>query len=488
MRSSRSIPPLALLLFWICVYGLTTYPGPGGRINYGDSVWKQIIPISGCTPHVTGFPQYILISKLFNQLPSQLPPFRSAAYRVASISVVFGALAVLMLYAIMGELGLGRWAAAWTASIYGASYTFWTQATEAEAYTLNAFLFASVTWLFLRSQRTGRQAFLLAGCLLYALSFGTHVTLILLLPGLFFLIWRRDPAVFKSPELIAWAMGCVLLSLLQYLYLHQVYFSDTAFADFADFLTGGRWKNEALQFQAFRLTQELTRLAWLMEKQFTFLGLALAGLGAWRLYQASRTILAFFLLVFFCYVTFSLGYKIADIEVYYLPAFMILAVFAGIGISWLGERKQRTALAIGAVVLIWQASLNILVRDIVVRENPYLENLVELAKQTPPGSTLLLTDPEWMAGFYYTQLADYITYSGEFGSLRIEPPQKWPRCPPLPNRYTHRVLADPQNLQTGESFYLRRADEGRLPWPHDLSLHWSAARRESDILLARRRE
>lgn len=480
--------PAALFLLWLGVYGLTAFPGPGGRINYGDSVWKQTMP-SGCTPHVTGFPQYILLTKLFNQLPPQLPFFRSAAYRITSISVLFGALSVAILYAIGRRLQLGEWAAAWCASIYGASYTFWTQATEAEVYTLNAFFVASVLWLFLRYQSTSRQIYLLGGCLVYALSFGNHVTMILLLPGLLFLLWRHNSTVFRNPKLIAWALGCVVLSLFQYLYLHQAYFKTLGLLEFLDLLTGAGWREKLLLFEAWRLLPDLLWLARLMEKQFTLLGLATAVLGIWHLFRTRRRDLAFFLLISFSYIIFSLGYRIGDIQVYYLPAFLILSLFAGCGLSWLGGRGKWIVSVVGAAILVWQLSLNILLRDIVVRDNPPLENLVELLERTPEGSTLLLsTEPAEAAAFHYTQLAHYVSYTGEFGDIRIEPPEAWPPCPSLSEGRPYRLVTDPENLDSEDVFYLRRYDRASIPLSHHLSLHRKAAEQESDIMVARRRE
>lgn len=479
--------PAALLALFLCIYSLTVFPGPGGRVNYGDSVWKQTIPIGDCTPHVTGFPQYILLSKLFNQLPAQFPLFGSAAYRITSISVLFGALTVLMLYSVVRQLGLQKLPAALTACIFGASYTFWTQATEAEVYTLNTFLFASVIGLLLGFHRTHKAPFLAAGCLVYALSFGNHVSMILLLPALFFLIWDRDRSVFTNPKWIAWALGCVLLSLLQYVYLHQSFFSQTGFAEFLDFMTGGGWKKEVFQFQPGRLAWEIARLAVLTEQQFTPLGCLVAALGALRLYRDSRKLLAFFLLVYVSYVVFSLGYNIGDIQVYYLPAYWVMAVFVGFGLLWLSDLRRWSVPLVCGIILSWQVTDNLFFRDILVQENTYLANLMELVERTPRGSTLLLTaERNWEARFYYSQLANYMSYSGEFGDVRIVSSSDWPRCRPLPAEPTHRILTDPKELLREKEFYLRRSDRPLVDGHFDVSLYWKAPKPEADILLAQR--
>lgn len=487
----RRLPPLALLSVFLCLYSLTVFPGPGGRINYGDSVWNQTLPIGGCTPHVTGFPLYILLSKLFNRLPPQIPLFRSAAYRVTSISVVFGALTVLMLYALGHELGLSRQAAAFSSCIFGVSYTFWTQATEAEVYTLNTFLVTLSVWLFLRYRKTGRQVFLLEGFLVYALSLGNHPTIIFLIPGLLYLLWDTTPPVFRNTRLVAWALFCVLLSLLQYVYLYHAYFNGAGLLEFLDFLTGGRWKAEFFQFQPGRLKGELTRLGSLMMQQFSLLGLAIIPLGIGKLYSTSRRKVAFLLLVFSCFAVWSLSYNLGDeIQVYYLPSFLVAAVFLGFGLDWLGSLGKGVVPLASVLILVWQGWVNLFQSDILTHENPYLSNLVELIEHVPEGSTLLLTgEVEWRASFFYTNLANYLSYSGEFGRLRITPPTNWPYCPPLAQGSHYRIITNPQDGKSEDQIYLRRSSVGLIvSSKYRLSLHWKHTVSESDILVARRRE
>ena len=328
-RLQKLVLPSALFLSFLVIYGLTVFPGPGGRVNYGDSVWKQIIPISDCLPHVTGFPQYILLSKLFNSTLAQTSFLQTAAYRIAALSVLFGSLTLVMVFALASSLGLGRLGSLAAALVLGTSYTFWTQATEAELYTLNTFLVATVLWLFIRFHLRKRVRYLFLGCLVYGLSFGTHLSTILCLPGLIFMVWASDRSVFWNAGWISAAAALAVLGATQYLYLYVVYFPDAGLWEFLDFVTGGGWKEQMLLLSTPYLKSGGVELVRLLTREFGLPGLVIIGAGAWRFFRSSRILFLCLSTVLATYIAFSASFLIGDIQVYFLPAYIVMAIFAG---------------------------------------------------------------------------------------------------------------------------------------------------------------
>src|SRR5215210_1849555 len=83
--------------------------------------------------HPTGYPTYMMLTHLFTYLP-----VGDVAYRVNLASAVYGVAAVVVVYAAGLRLGGRVVAAAAGALAFGVSETFWSQATIAEVYTLNA--------------------------------------------------------------------------------------------------------------------------------------------------------------------------------------------------------------------------------------------------------------------------------------------------------------------------------------------------------------
>ncbi len=114
-------------------------------------------------PHSPGTPLYVLVGKVFTLLPLPL----TIAQKVNLLSAVFGALAVLVAYLIMAEVlslmfgrmknGLEKFIH-YSGPVAGALYltfsdTFWWNATEAEVYSLSAFLMGLTVLLALKWYR-----------------------------------------------------------------------------------------------------------------------------------------------------------------------------------------------------------------------------------------------------------------------------------------------------------------------------------------------
>ncbi len=142
--------------------------------------------------HPPGYPLYSMAAGLFTQLP-----FGSPAFRVHLCSAVFGALACVVLWCITARF-TGSRSAAWVAALgYGFSGTFWSQATVAEVYSLNAFLFFLLLWFCTNPivaesslRQRQRDATWIAG--IFGLSLANHWPLMLLsAPALLVAAWPR---------------------------------------------------------------------------------------------------------------------------------------------------------------------------------------------------------------------------------------------------------------------------------------------------------
>jgi hypothetical protein len=91
------------------------------------------------TPHNPGYPLYVLITHVFSYVP-----IGSVAYRINLFSALCGAGACVLMWLVFRRQGLGAVGAAGLAWAFGFGLTFWSQATQAEVYTLAALLFAAV--------------------------------------------------------------------------------------------------------------------------------------------------------------------------------------------------------------------------------------------------------------------------------------------------------------------------------------------------------
>ena len=178
---------MALAAIAFIIYELTL--APSVATIFDDSLELQVVTYTLGIAHPPGYPLYTLLGQLFTLLPLGDP-----AYRVNMMSAVFGAVAVGFTYALCRQLFCYRASAAVGALALAISPVFWSQATIAEVYTLNAAFLAATLWLALwaASARDNwpvavQRIYLLA--VVYGFSLTHHRMALLLLPALVAYLW-----------------------------------------------------------------------------------------------------------------------------------------------------------------------------------------------------------------------------------------------------------------------------------------------------------
>jgi hypothetical protein len=283
-------------------------------------------------------------------------------------------------------------AAALAAGIFTVTPTFWSQAIIAEVYALHALFVATILWLVLRhhavmpqnrsSEHTPQVYFGTAPkisaddvspaepayenhkrppktrsskLLVFALGLGLthHSTTILLLPAVLLFFWVRrkssDWAAFEigSTKSLATYALLFVTPLLLYLYLPLIASStpystlilsdtrtltlyDNSVPGFLRHVTGTVF---AGGLQPTAVGVERLLLVWqLLRQQVSWTGIILAVVGLINLWQ--RRQVAFLLLTsiaFLSYVAFNLIYFIGDVFVLFIPAWLIVCLWIGIG-------------------------------------------------------------------------------------------------------------------------------------------------------------
>jgi len=390
--------------------------------------------------HPPGFPLYVLLAHL-----ATLLPIGSIATRVNLASAVFATLAVAVVAFLTAEMlrgislqsaagerspdrrrggdtsGIGAgalWLPATTAALLLAfSRTLWSYATVAEVYTLNTLLVAVVLLLVFRwrydvttSPKSTTDRRLYAAAWVFGLALGVHhVTVLLTLPAIAFLVYASRRRVFTSKVLIL-ATIWALVGLTVYVYL-PIAAARAPILDWGDPRTLQRfwWHISGRQFQAyFSLSPQSVRsqLAAFMSitiREFgpwwcpAALGFALAGFHA--LFRRDRPAFWFLLLVIAADLLYASTYEIAeDKAAYFIPAFVALVLAAGCGAHFAMEiagaaRWRHAARVAGAALLLvpllaWAGNVrfNNHHRDFIAHD--YADNILETIR--PDGMLLTL--------------------------------------------------------------------------------------------------
>lgn len=361
MKSSPLCPPARLLpcsiitaaLFLASFTLYLTTLAPSVVAIFDDSLEFQLVTYQLGIAHPTGYPLYTLLGKLFTLLP-----LGNVAYRVNLLSAVFGALTVALLYRLILQVVVPRAGAkislrqpAWpthlgaviAAALFGLGQVFWQQATVAEVYTLNAFFVALVLLLAtllptLSPRQQSRGILWLA--FVYGLSLTHHRTMLLILPALLLYLLFFFRIVMFKPRVVVWSVVLGLLPLLLYLYLplrgHVGSLDRSYHHSWAGF-----WRQVSASGYGlfifenpFGHDRDLAFYWSLLADQFYTTMPGLIGLlYLIRLGQPKMLLLTG--LTGLTYLAFNLFYRVSDIEVFFIPIFLLWAVWSGLGAAFL---------------------------------------------------------------------------------------------------------------------------------------------------------
>jgi hypothetical protein len=302
-------------------------------------------------------PLFMIIGRLFTLLPLG----SNIAYRVNLVSAFFGAVTVFLLYLSLRVLRSSHSASVVAALVFATSHIFWWLSTEAEVYTLNTAFLAAILLLAARFNVYRSWNSLCAACYLLGLSLVNHQLMVLLLfPLLLFLLTHRAP-IFRSRRSTAKGIQLVLIFLL-------------GFSPFLILLAGsiihngaGTTVNHATggDFSKYLFAVRNPREFFFVISSFTVITLSqfhlfifpvLWGIrGAFRKDTAYPLLLVAYIAI---HAIFVINYQVPDRPFFYLPVFLVLALFLGRGIdtsfTWLRNRckSERYVTALIAIYIL----------------------------------------------------------------------------------------------------------------------------------------
>ena len=341
---------VATLAFW--AYTQTLLPG----VDLGDTGGFQAAVLSPDVSARQAYPLYYGLARPFVRAVSAANPARG----LNLFSAIFGAAAVGLLTFLCAAIAESLAAGIAAGLLLAFSYTFWSQAIIAEVYTLHlALVLACCLALYGYAARPsrGRLAIVFA---IYALAFGNHLSMILLLvPFTVFLLhvtpeWR---ALFR-PATIGMALAIATAGALQYWpNLTSVWHLPDAPVAWTDRLgafwfdtTKADWRESmVLGVRGDQLADRAGMWWFDARQQFGVAGLALALLGAVRLWMVSRPWATFVVLAYAINTAFAFTYNVGDTHVFYLPSHVFTALAAGAALSSFGgPNRARPAQSLSA--------------------------------------------------------------------------------------------------------------------------------------------
>lgn len=199
---------VAVAAVTLAVYVRTLAPS----VLWADEGEFQYSAYALYVPHITGYPLYILIAKLWTLLP-----IGDVAYRVNLMSAFWGVVTVVLTYVCIRRLGVQRPVAAASALSLAFSWVFWKQSSIAGVRTMHTAFVALITLLAIGV--TQRKASVEVLALAIGLSLTHHRMTLLLLPGLAWVLWQARAQVAWSMRRAIKCMALVAVPQLLYLFV-----------------------------------------------------------------------------------------------------------------------------------------------------------------------------------------------------------------------------------------------------------------------------
>jgi MFS family permease len=349
------------------LYKATLLPG----FDFGDTGFLQAtVGELDLTPR-SGYPLYFAIGNLFVWTTRAEP-----AHALNLASAVEGAVACGLIVLVAAELSASVLAATGVGLLFAVSYTFWSQAIIAEVYALHM-LFVALTLLLLlqwaNRPTDGRLVLFFAA---YALGFGNHLSMILLLPGYALFLALAAPQGWRSmlrPRIVALALAIAVAGSLQYLWnLRGLWLWPNAPPRLAEALltfwfdvTKTDWRETMVLHVPESMVRERLAMYWFEVFQQFGWAVLLAPLGLIRLLGTNWRHGVLMLALFAANVAFAFSYNVGDTHVFYLPSHLMLALLAAPGIAAVGRlaaaplpaRARAGAISTVCAVLIADAAV-----------------------------------------------------------------------------------------------------------------------------------
>jgi 4-amino-4-deoxy-L-arabinose transferase-like glycosyltransferase len=430
-------------LGFFLLYLITLIPSvlPADNGEFQLVAWKLGIA------HPPGYPLYTIVGFLFTRF------FTSPAFALNLLSAILAAITLVIVSRTVRLLTRSIIAGLLAAALLGVSTTFWAQATTANIRMLTALFTALCVYILVNwshsqivKQSSGHlvtskmpHAFcgtlprhlvtLPAFAFVFSLGLGHHLSLIY--PGLLFIlyIFSIDPALLKQPR--RWIKPLVFfgIGLLVLLYLPIRGTTGGTLADgesmtflaepakFVDYISGRGFEGDFFYFITARpdlFWDRVALLPTLFAFQFQPLVVIFVVIGAVRLIAKDRKLASMLIGGMILLIFVGITYRAPQTVEYLMPAYALMAIIIGYGLSTLHITRYSSSRSIpaGLITNVLRVACGVLIVIMFVSNLPsyqwlrqdedtraYAESLLNDA----PPNAIVLSNWHWANPLWYLQ-------------------------------------------------------------------------------------
>ncbi len=352
------------------VYLLTMAPG----VVEIDSGELAAIQYTAGIAHPTGYPLFTWLGWLFTRLPLA----SSMIYQINFLALLYVLISLGILW-VGFQLFLekiGKVKDQWTLLLLpsagvitlGFSKTYWAQATATEVYSLHLVLLASIIVCLIYIQVKAKPSYWYLLAILLGLGFSNHMTTLMILPGIAWLYFRSygltQPIVWKRlagmigifAGILIINYGAIMIRAASEPVLN--WGNPHSWERLMVHVSG--WQYRVWLFSSSKVTKaNLAEFFSNFSLEFSFISLILILPGLIYLIRKNKLWATFFVVSFAFTVLYASNYDIADLDAYFLLAYISAAFLLLNGWIWFMNWKPNYAkviLGISFLPGIWQVS------------------------------------------------------------------------------------------------------------------------------------
>jgi hypothetical protein len=336
-RISSTVLATTLLVFLLAllVFSLTIRSQVGPSL---DSIELHLAAVTFGVVHPPGSPQYVILSWLAaNFLPGPDP-----AFRVNLFSGLCMAAAISLLHLTTYRLTRHNIISALAAMSIAISPRMWYLGSVAELYALNSLYIAGLLYVLITWHQTRRPYLYWLAAGIYALSFGNHTSMLMLLPMFVYAVMITDREMLLRPRNLILTGIIVAIAALQYAQIpirmnqHPLYCnfcSDMKTpGDFINYVTGGVFRGAMFDVGKRDMIMRFSESMEQFSLQFMPWGLAIGFIGLWEMFRRQRNMAVMLLIGLVCEWIFVMGYNIPDWHDFMSPGYVLFTPLLGYGV------------------------------------------------------------------------------------------------------------------------------------------------------------
>ncbi|AQQ72228.1 hypothetical protein SMSP2_02609 [Limihaloglobus sulfuriphilus] len=325
---------LAVFVVFLGIYIYTLAPDvvwqDQGDYQYRSAVNEYEFPGDVVRAH----PLYVVIAHAVGRLTPM-----SYAYAANFTSAFFAAISVANVFVIVYFLTGRSLAGILAAGLYGLAHTTWFNAVQAQTYSMSAACLSLSYLLFIMYRRYPRCVYLLLIGFVSGLGMSTHIMsqigFAVIFCSLFYMMCK-GPLPWKHLLWLAllWFAGAFMLWHVMWLEFER---TGELFATIAS-AVWGKWGGAVFNFgRVFHLAKQ-SFMFFVLNFPTPLVLLAVLGVVRAKGILKDNVIFWSLLVSLGLYVLFAFRYDIPNQNNFFLPAYMLVAIYAGLGLSRLFKR------------------------------------------------------------------------------------------------------------------------------------------------------